>query len=263
MTGKYFDKMQAQDVGEGEPRRGEPGAPLGAEPRADGAGGVKVILFGATGMIGQGVLRECLLDPDVEQVLVVGRETTGVAGPQAPRAPAAGPRRRRRLPGKLAGYDACYFCLGVSSNGMTEEKYHRITHDLTLAIAEPLARLNPGMSFVYVSGRGTDSTEKGAMMWARVKGKTENALLRLPFRSAFMFRPAAVQPMHGETSKVKLYRFFLVLFAPIFPILRVLAPSLVTTTESIGRAMLVSTKKGAPKQHLESLDITSLAHSTP
>ena len=159
---------------------------------------------------------------------------------------------------QLAGFDACFFCLGVSSVGMSEEDYRRITYDLTLAAAKALARLNPQMTFVYVSGAGTDSSERGSSMWARVKGATENALMRLPFKAAYMFRPGFIQPLHGVRSKTALYRWIYVLATPVFGLVRRLAPDRVTTSEQIGRAMLVAAKRGAPAPLVEMPDINAL-----
>ena len=219
---------------------------------------MKVILFGATGMVGQGVLRECLLDPEVESVLVVGRSPSG--------------RRHAKLreilhdnffdfsalESQLAGYDACFFCLGVSSVGMSEERYRHLTYDLTLAAATTLARLNPGMVFVYVTGRGTDSSEQGRLMWARIKGKTENDLLKLPFKAAYMFRPAGIQPLHGIRSKTAWYQAVYVAAAPLLTLLHRVAPTYVTTTEQVGRAMIKVARDGYPKPILESEDINAV-----
>jgi uncharacterized protein YbjT (DUF2867 family) len=219
---------------------------------------VKVILFGATGMIGQGVLRECLRDPEVERVLSVGRSTTGQKHPKLVELVRADLADLAPIEAELAGHDACFFCLGVSSAGMTEEAYRHVTHDLTLAVARTLARLAPGMTFVYVSGAGTDSTEQGRSMWARVKGQTENALLRLPFKAAYMFRPGYIQPLHGATSRTPAYRALYAVMAPLYPLWKRLLPKYVTTTEQLGRAMLQVARRGAPKQVLESLDIDQL-----
>ena len=156
------------------------------------------------------------------------------------------------------GYDACFFCTGVSSAGMTEEKYTLLTYDLTLSVAQTLARLNPTMTFLYISGAGTDSTEKGRSMWARVKGRTENALLRLPFKSAYMFRPGFIQPLHGIRSKTRLYQLLYDILAPIQPLLNGRLPKYITTTEQLGRAMITVAKNGYPKSILESLDINAL-----
>ncbi|MCX5192800.1 epimerase [Streptomyces sp. NBC_00249] len=198
---------------------------------------MNVILYGGTGMIGRGVLRECLRDDAVESVLAVGRTPLGVSHPKLRELVQPDPADLSALTAELPGYDACFFCLGVSSVGMKEEAYRRVTYDLTLAVARPLAAANPALTFVYVSGEGTDSTERGRSMWARVKGKTENDLLQLPF-NAYMFRPGIVQPVSGMPSKTRLYRTAYAVTAPLFPVLRRIAPNLVTTTEAIGRAMI-------------------------
>jgi uncharacterized protein YbjT (DUF2867 family) len=219
---------------------------------------MNVLLFGATGMVGQGVLRECLLDPEVQSVLSIGRGTTGQQHAKLRELVHKDFLDFSALEAELSGLDACFFCLGVSSAGMTEEDYHRVTYDFTLAAARTLARLNPGMTFIYVSGSGTDSTERGRIMWARVKGKTENALLRLPFKAAYMFRPGVIQPLHGIKSKTKLYRALYAVTGPLFPVLKALFPKHVTTTEQVGRAMLKVAKQGAPKPVLETPAINSL-----
>ncbi len=162
---------------------------------------MKVILFGATGMVGQGVLRECLLDPGVESVLAVGRSPTGQRNAKLREILHDNFFDFSAIESELTGFDACFFCLGVSSVGMSEQRYRHLTYDLTLAAATTLSKLNPGMVFIYVTGQGTDSTEQGRLMWARVKGKTENDLLKLPFKAAYMFRPAGIQPLHGIRSK--------------------------------------------------------------
>lgn len=219
---------------------------------------MNVLLFGATGMVGQGVLRECLLDPDVRSVVTIGRSKMGQQHEKLREIMHENLFDLSAIESELSGFDACFFCLGVSSAGMTEEAYHHVTYDITMAAAEPLARLNPGMTFVFVSGAGTDSTERGRTMWARVKGKTENALLRLPFKAAYMFRPAVIQPLHGIKSKTKSYRVLYAVMKPIFPALRALFPGYVTTTEQVGRAMLKVARQGAPKRVLENRDINAL-----
>ncbi len=219
---------------------------------------MNVIVFGATGMVGQGVLRECLLDPGVRRVLAIGRSATGQRHEKLREIIYAELFDLSPIESELSGLDACFFCLGVSAAGMTEDEYSRITVDMTLLVARTLARLNPGMTFIYVSGAGTDSTERGRTMWARVKGRTENALLRLPFRAAYMFRPAAIQPLHGIRSKTKLYRFLYILTAPLLPILKRLFPRYVTTTEQLGRAMIKVARDGAPKRVLEPADINAI-----
>jgi uncharacterized protein YbjT (DUF2867 family) len=219
---------------------------------------MRVVVFGATGMVGQGVLRECLLDPDVERVLTVGRGETGQRHESLRELVHADLLDLSSVEESLAGYDACFFCLGVSSVGMTEQDYRRVTYDMTLATARVLARLNPGMTFIYVSGAGTDSTERSRVMWERVKGETENALLRLPFRAAYMFRPGAIQPLHGVRSKTRLYRGIYAVMRPVFPALKRLFPKYVTTTEQVGRAMLHVAKRGAPQRVLENRDINEI-----
>ncbi len=219
---------------------------------------MRVIVFGATGMIGQGVLRECLLDRDVEVVLAIGRSATGRRHEKLHELVQEDLSDFSALKSQLTGYDACFFCLGVSSAGMTEEAYHRVTHDLTLAAANALVARNAGMTFVYVSGAGTDSSERGRRMWARVKGKTENALLALPFERKVMFRPALIRPLHGITSRTRTYRILYALLGPLDPLWRALGPRYVTTTEQLGRAMLAVAKRGAPKPVLENADIEAI-----
>jgi uncharacterized protein YbjT (DUF2867 family) len=219
---------------------------------------MKVILFGATGMVGQGVLRECLLAPDVESILTIGRSVTGQQHAKLQEIAQKDLANLSSIEGQLSGYDACFFCLGVSSVGMNEEDYRRITYDLTIAVARTLARLNPAMTFVYVSGTGTDSTEQGRSMWARVKGKTENDLLKMPFKAAYMFRPGYIQPLHGIRTKTAWYGAIYAVIKPFYPVLKLLFPKFVTTTECIGRAMLTVTRQGAPKRWLENADINGL-----
>jgi uncharacterized protein YbjT (DUF2867 family) len=216
---------------------------------------VDVIIFGATGMVGQGVLRECLLDDDVKRVLVVSRRATGTTHPKLTEVVHSNLFDLEPIKDKLAGYDACFFCLGVSSFRMKEQDYRRVTYDLTLSAARILAALNPEMTFVYVSGAGTDSTTSGRVMWARVKGETENALLELPFK-AYMFRPGYIQPMHGVKSKTGLYAAAYKVGA-LYPLFKRLFPNRVTTTELVGRAMIAVAKSGAPKHILETSDINA------
>jgi len=212
-------------------------------------------------MVGQGVLRECLLDPNIEAVQTVGRSPTGVHSPKLREIVQPDLYHYSSIEAELKGFDACYFCLGVSSAGMSEQQYENLTYTLTLSAAEPLSRLNPAMTFVYVSGAGTDSSERGRVMWARVKGKTENALLRLPFKAAYMFRPGIIQPVHGARSKTTAYRVGYALAKPVLPLLRRLFPRYILTTEEIGRAMIQVAKRGAPKNVLESWDIGDCARS--
>jgi uncharacterized protein YbjT (DUF2867 family) len=220
---------------------------------------VNVLLFGATGMIGQGVLRECLRDPGVERVVTVGREASGVTNTKLRQIVYDDLWNYAPIEALLAGFDACFFCLGVTSAGMSEVDYARITYDITMAAANVLVRLNPGMTFVFVSGAGTDSTEHGRLMWARIKGKTENALLRMPFKAAYMFRPGVIQPLHGVRSRTAAYRILYSITAPLLPLLRVLFPNQILTTEDMGLAMLAAARRGAPTRVLESRDIRQLA----
>lgn len=219
---------------------------------------MNVLLFGASGMVGQGVLRECLLDPEVTSVLSIVRSSTGQQHPELREIVHKNFLDFSSIEPELSVLDACFFCLGVSSAGMSEENYRRVTYDITLAAAETLVKLNPKMTFVFVSGVGTDSSERGRIMWARVKGQAENALLRLPFKAAYMFRPGVIVPLHGIKSRTALYRIPYAVLGPLLPLLRALMPKYVTTTEKLGRAMLIVAKRGAPKTVLESSDINKL-----
>ncbi len=216
---------------------------------------MKVIIFGATGMIGRGVLRECLLDPEITAVLTVGRSATGLRHEKLTEIVHQDLQDLSALEGDLAGHNACFFCLGVSSVGMKEQEYRRVTYDITMAVARTLVQLNAGMTFIYVSGAGADSTGQGRVMWARVKGETENALLRLPFKAAYMFRPAYIQPRHGIVSRTKLYRALYAGLGILDPVLKKLFPRHVTTTEILGGAMIKAAKQGAPGPIIESKDI--------
>jgi len=220
---------------------------------------MNIMIFGATGMVGQGVLRECLLAPDVARVTAVGRTATGIAHAKLRDLLVRDLTDYRAVEADLSGFDACFFCLGVSSAGMSEAEYTRLTYDLTLAAAEVLARLNPQMTFVYVSGVGTDSSERGSIMWARVKGRTENALRRLPFKAVFLFRPSVIQPLHGARSKTRVYAVTYMLAGWLLPLLRAMFPRRVLTTESVGRAMLAVARRGAPQAVLEPGDIYDAA----
>src|SRR6266852_4313405 len=213
---------------------------------------MNILLFGATGMVGQGVLRECLLDPGVRLVQSIGRSASGVQHAKLREIVHADLWDYSSIEISLSGFDACFFCLGVSSAGMKEDAYARVTYGITMAAANTLSRLDPQMTFIYVSGAGTDSSEQGRTMWARVKGKTENALLRLPFKAAYMFRPGVIEPVHGARSKTTAYRLFYVLTKPVLPMLRWAFPDFILTTEQIGRAMLAVARNGAPKRILES-----------
>src|ERR1700709_1581037 len=197
---------------------------------------MKVILFGATGMVGQGVLRECLIDPGVESVLAVGRSPTGQSHAKLRELRHDNFMDFSAIESQLTGYDACFFCLGVSSVGMNEERYRHLTYDITMAAAATPARLSPGLVFTYVTGRSTDSTEQGPQMWARVKGKTENDLLKLPFKAAYMFRPAGIQPLHDVRSKTAWINAIYVVAAPLLSYLARTSPRFMTTSAKRGRA---------------------------
>jgi uncharacterized protein YbjT (DUF2867 family) len=209
-------------------------------------------------MVGQGILRECLLEPDVQQILSVVRAPSGQHHAKLHELIHTNFFDYSTIEPELTGFDACFFSLGVSSAGMDEAKYTHLTYDLTLAAATTLAKLNPQMTFIYVSGAGTNSTERGRTMWARVKGKTENDLLKLPFRAAYMFRPGFIQPLHGIRSKTRLYQTVYTILNPILPLLKSALPQFVTTTEQIGCAMLQVAKHGFPRPILESKNIASL-----
>ncbi|HEX7489984.1 MAG TPA: epimerase [Anaeromyxobacteraceae bacterium] len=214
---------------------------------------MKVILFGATGMVGQGVLRECLRDDGVERVLAVGRSPIGRTHPKLRELVLEDLFDFGGPVAELQGYDACFFCLGVSSAGMSEGDYTRLTFDLTLGWAQALARIHPAMTFVYVSGAGTG----GKAMWARVKGRTEDALLAL-FPSAYMVRLGALRPMHGEVSRTRWTRIAYAVLRPVLPLVRAIAPGAVISTEELGRAMIRAARQGAPRRVLESRDLRAL-----
>src|SRR5438105_4278862 len=218
---------------------------------------MKVILFGATGMVGQGVLRECLRDSGVESVLAVGRSPAGVTHPKLRELIRKDLFDFGTAGANLQGYDACFFCLGVSSAGMSEADYTRLTYELTLGWAQALARINPAMTFLYVSGAGTG----GKAMWARVKKRTEDALLAL-FPSAYMIRLAMLWPKHGEMSKTRWTRIGYAALRPLIPLLRAIAPGAVITTEELGRAMIRAMREGVPKRVLENRDLRTLGYNS-
>jgi len=215
---------------------------------------IKTIITGATGMVGEAVLLECLSNPEVAQVLVINRKPAGVSHPKLSEIIHADFFDIAPIASQLAGYDSCFFCLGVSSVGMDAAAYKRVTQDLTLGFARVLAQANPDMAFCYITGKGTDSGEQGRVAWARVKGATENALLRL-FRRATMFRPAMMKATPGQKNLPRWYHAI----AWIYPIGRALAPAHFCTLQEVARAMINAAAKGAPKRVLEVADIVELA----
>ena len=210
-------------------------------------------------MIGQGVLRESLLANDVEEVAVVGRSATGQRHGRLREYLVPELHDLSGLSAQLSDFDACFFCLGVSAAGLTEVEYSRVTFDLTLSIARLLLPLNPAMTFVYVSGAGTDSSERSRLMWARVKGKTENALRQLPFRAVYLFRPGLIRPLHGIQARTPWYRVFYRVLSPVAAMLGAVAPTLITSTEELGRVMLAVARRGFASPVLEMADIRRLA----
>jgi uncharacterized protein YbjT (DUF2867 family) len=220
---------------------------------------INAIVFGGTGMVGEGVLHVCLGHPDVESVLVIGRRSCGVTHPKLKEVIHTDFFDYSAIESKLQGYNACYFCLGVTSVGKNEDEYTHLTYDLTLAAARTLSTLNHDMTFCYVSGAGTDGTEQGRLMWARVKGKTENDLRKLPFKAAYAFRPGFIKPIKGLKSA---YGFSKAL-SPVYPILKALVPSFVCTLNDLGLAMINATLTGFPEPVVGNKDIERLARSMP
>lgn len=220
---------------------------------------IRTIITGSTGMVGEGVLHECLLHPDVEAVLVINRHPCGVSHPKLKEIIYKNFFDLSEIVNQLNGYNACYFCLGMSSVGVKAEDYYRMTYTLTMHVAQTLSRLNPEMTFCYVSGAGTDSSEHGRMAWARVKGKTENDLVKLPFRQVFNFRPGFIKPTEGLKNTHPYYKYV----GWLFPIGRALYPKGFCTLRELGLAMINATKKGFPKHVLEGKDIIALAALSP
>ncbi len=216
---------------------------------------MKVIITGTTGMVGEGVLHECLQHPEVESVLIINRRSYELQHPKLKELIHADFSDFSAVESELKGYDAAFLCMGVSSVGMDEEKYTHITYNLTLALATPLAKLNPDMTLIYVSGAGTDSTEKGRSMWARVKGKTENDLLKMPFKDAYAFRPGGITPTKGMKNTYTILK----VLNPILPLLRFLMPNLICSLREIGMAMINARIDGYDKKVLEVSDIVKLA----
>jgi hypothetical protein len=215
---------------------------------------INAIITGASGMVGEGVLHECILHTDVESILVVGRKPCGTVHPKLQELLIDNFFDLSSIGSKLIRYNACFFCLGVSSVGMKEEEYFKLTHDLTLNFARLLAGQNPNMTFCYISGAGTDSTGKGRLMWARVKGKTENDLLGIPFRKVYNFRPGMLEPTKGLKNTLKAYKYF----GWLALVIRILAPNSICTLKQLGLAMINSVLKGYDKRVLEVSDIKKL-----
>lgn len=218
---------------------------------------IRVILFGATGMVGEGVLLECLKHPIVESVLAISRRPCNVTHPKLNELLHQDFFDYSTIENRLQGYDACFFCLGVSSVGMKEAEYTHTTYDLTMQAATTLSKLNPGMTFCYVSGTGTDSTEQGRLMWARVKGRTENHLARLPFKAVYSFRPGLMKPTKGQKNVKTIFK----VFGFSYPVWKFLSPKNVCALEEVGLAMIQVVQVGYSKQILENLDIAQLART--
>jgi uncharacterized protein YbjT (DUF2867 family) len=218
---------------------------------------MKVIIFGATGMVGQSVLQECLLDDEVQEILTIGRKRTVTEHKKIKQIELENVADLSSFEHDITGLDACFFCLGVSSAGMKEEEYRRITYDIALSVAKTLSGLNPQMTFIYVSGRGTDSSEKGRSMWARVKGKTENDLLRLPFKAAYMFRPGLIIPLYDVKSKTKMYQLVYDVLKPVYPLLKKLNG--IITSEQVGKAMIHVASNGYSDSVIESQEIKKIS----
>ena len=218
---------------------------------------LNVIITGSTGMVGKGVLLECIDSPDVESILVINRSPVDVVHPKVKEIIHKDFFDWSGIRDQLSGYNTSFFCMGVSSAGMKEADYRRMTYDLTLGFAKVVLFLNPTMTFCYVSGAGTDSSEKGRMMWARVKGKTENDLLSLGFKAAYMFRPGYIHPMRGIKSKTRLYNTFYTFLKPLYGLLKRM-PKYVTNNVTIGKAMIAVGLKGYSKGILESIDINKI-----
>ena len=233
-----------------------------AIPASPADGSLRVVLLGASGMVGSAVLSECLADPAVEKVLSLGRGPSGRTHPKLTDLVHHDMFDLAAVAGGLAGYDACFFTVGTTSAGKSEGDYTRLTYDLTASVAKTLLTLNPGMSIVYVTGAGADSTEKGSVMWARVKGRTENHLLKMGFRSATMIRLAGLVPAPGFRSKTALYNLFYVPFGPVLPLLARAFPNLVTTPHILGRAFIRAAQGRSPKPILEPRDINALGSAS-
>ncbi len=219
----------------------------------------RVIITGATGMVGKGVLLECLDHGEIKEILVIGRSQMEMKHRKLKQLIHKDFMDFSNVTSQLKKYDACFFCLGISSSGMKEEQYKRITYDFTLSLAKTLEEINPNMTFIYISGEGTDSSEKGRVMWARVKGKTENDILKLGFQQAFMFRPGMIIPQRGIKSKTKSYQFIYDYFMWLVKMVKALAPNSVINTTQLGQAMINAMLRGYPTKILRPKDIIQLS----
>jgi len=220
---------------------------------------IKACITGSTGMVGKGLLLECLESRDVETVLVINRQPLGIEHPKLTEIIHKNMFDLAAVREQLKGCNTCYFCLGVTSAGMSEEDYNHITFELTTTFAKTFLEQNPQSIFCYISGAGTDSTEKGRVMWARVKGKTENALLNMAFKKAYMFRPGFIQPQKGIRSRTAIYNIFYTITKPLYFLLKHI-PSLVTSTSRLGQAMIKTVVNGDKRDILESRDINSITN---
>ncbi len=216
---------------------------------------IKAIIFGATGMVGEGVLHQALLNSDVESVLVIGRKSCNVKHQKLKEIIHNDFYNYSSIENQLIGFNACFFCLGVSSVGMKEKDYIRVTYDLTMQAAAALSKLNPDMTFCYISGTGTDSSEKGRIMWARVKGKTENHLMKLPFKAVYLFRPGFIKPIKGLKNAYKLS----IVLGLLYPLLKIFLLNYMCTLEDLGNTMIQAVKVGYPKKILENKDIAKVS----
>ncbi len=221
---------------------------------------MKVIITGSSGMIGSGVLLECLEDNSIKEVLVINRTSIKQNNAKLKEILLADMMDFNSLASQLAGYDACFYCLGISSLGINEEDYTRITFDYTRVVAESLLKYNPGMVINFISGAGTQSNESGSQMWARVKGKAENLLLNLPFKRVYLYRPGIIQPLKGISSKTKWYNTLYKIINPLFSFLKYVFPNQITTTENVGKAMIYTASSLPDKIYLENSDINYMAN---
>jgi hypothetical protein len=216
---------------------------------------IKVIITGATGMVGEGVLHECIQHEGIEEILIIGRKSCGFSNPKLKEIIHKDFYDISLIKNELSGYDACFFCLGTTSVGKTESEYYKMTYTLTMHFAENISSVNSGMTFCYISGSGTDSSEKGKIMWARIKGKTENDLMKLPFKHVYAFRPGFMKPTKGLKNTLSMYKYF----GWLYPVIKALLPNYVSTLQELGLSMINSALKGYDKPVLEVKDIIILS----